>query len=309
MFGLGLLGVIFVLGLLISLAGQDELSNGPKLPPSELPFELSFQNLQPTASGSYELWLVRGDTAWSFGRFETNDTGDGFVADTQLEAITTQAQDGDQIVITLESDRETNNQPSAVVVLSGLIGAETPSQAELEYPVDLSQVSGSYILATPTNDPEAHETAGIWLTTPTGSAPTVVLPSLPEGWVYQLWAEHGGVLLNGGRFTAADQADNFAGFSGEGSGPNYPGEDYVRNLPPPFNQPLELADGNSRIFISLEPDLDGVDPSDLPSATPSASRFLTFLTALIPAAAQDHTTYQLEPYHQPPPAGLLKLTN
>ena len=305
------LAVILILALLF-LSGyfsQQETATESKLAPSELPFELGFENLQQLGSGSYELWLVRGDKAWSFGRFQTNIAGNGFAAGTQLSEVTTKPQDGDQIMVTLESEQETNNQPSEVTVLIGLIGANQPAQAELRYPIDLSGATGSYVLGTPTNDPEGFETAGVWFTDPTGANPSLVLPDLPAGWAYEIWVEHRDLLLSGGLFMTPSQADDFAGFSGDAPGPNYPGEDYVRNLPAPFKQPLDLADGDSRVFVSLEPYLDGVDPSDLPSATPTASRFLTILSALISANAQDHTTYALESFDQQLPQGSIKLVD
>ena len=44
-------------------------------------------------------------------------------------------------------------------------------------------------------------------------------------------------------------------------GPALPGEDFVANLPDSIAPPVDLANGSSQIIITVEPDIDGTDPT------------------------------------------------
>ncbi len=67
----------------------------------------------------------------------------------------------------------------------------------------------------------------------------------------------------GGGVTTADGGDMQSLYSD--GGPPFPGEDFVMDLPDGIF--VDLADGNSKIVISVEPDVKGVDPTgDAPFA-------------------------------------------
>ena len=212
-------------------------------------------------------------------------------------------------MITIEPAQDSSPQPSGIMVLVGHFGGVESAQASLRHPVDVSSAEGTYILGTPTNDPEAFETSGIWFTSPTGSAVSLTLPELVDGWIYEAWIKHRDQFLSSGRFESVDTVDDFDGYSGEQPGPNYPGEDFVRNLPAQFNQPLDLTDGASYIYISLEPNLGGSDPTDQSPTGYGSERLIAFLQAGIGADAIDHTVYPLEFTADYLPTGTASINN
>lgn len=284
-------------------------SGGPEttIAPSDLPFTISFQNLKPLDKGIYELWLIRSDVSYSWGKFQPNIAGNNFAAGTEFNKIAVDPQAGDSIVVTIEAEQDGSPRASGITVLTGRLAATEDDKANLRHPIDVTATAGEYILATPTNDPEAFETSGIWFTQPDGSAVSLSLPELVEGWIYEAWVSHRGHTLSAGRFKHAGMADDFAGYSGEKPGPNYPGEDFVDNLPADFSQPLDLVDGASRVFISLEPDLGGADPTDANPVGSGSQSLLPFLEAVISAGAVDHKLYPLELVTAALPSAIVEL--
>jgi len=148
---------------------------------------------------------------------------------------------------------------------------------------DFANVSGTYILATPTDGSMTNENSGIWFLDLSSGSPTVGLnlPMLPNGWKYEGWVVTGGIPVTSGKFTALSAVDEFDGFSSTMSGPPFPGEDYLINAPSGLTFPTDLAGGKA--VISIEPDPDN-------SATPF---LLKPLVGDIPANATDHTNYNM----------------
>jgi hypothetical protein len=97
-----------------------------------------------------------------------------------------------------------------------------------------------------------------------------------------------GTPLTSGRFTSAEGADQSAPYSGPNAGPPFPGEDFLVNLPSAISSPVDLADGASTIVLSVEPDLDGVDP------TGDAPFSIKPLVAPVPSGLADHTLTALD---------------
>jgi hypothetical protein len=129
---------------------------------------------------------------------------------------------------------------------------------------DVSRSSGQYMLATPTDgDNSVNELSGLWFGTVNTGRSALQLPTLPAGWVYEGWAIVEGRSLTTGRFTNPSGADANAPFSSSVTGPNIPGEDFLRNPPvavfPGLSFPLDLR--NQAVAISIEPDLRGLDPT------------------------------------------------
>lgn len=222
---------------------------------------LDIEGLEALEAGHYEGWAIFGEEKVSTGKFAISDggalqtlSGDA-VSEFEVERDLTAA---DQIVITIEPDGDTDGDPSGIVVLAGPVSGDT---ASLGFPVDLSGISGGYILATPTDDDDTNELAGVWFLDPEGPAPALSLPALPGGWVYEGWGVTQGTPLSSGRFDGPEGADFDDPFSGPNAGPQFPGEDFLANLPDAITPPVNLADGSSVIVISIEPDLDGVDPT------------------------------------------------
>lgn len=236
-----------------------------------------FANLPELAEGVYEGWAIVGDEKLSTGRFTAGEDATG-----QVEAA---PGDIDKAVVTIEPEPDDDPTPSGVVILAGGV---SDGSADLSFPVDFSDAAGSYILATPTNGGDSAETAGIWFLDPSGPAPSLDLPELPGGWAYEGWGVTQGTPLTTGRFTDVATADDFDGYSGEMDAPPFPGEDFLQNAPSGVDFPADFADGNSRVVVSVEPDIDGMDPT---GAAPFA---IKPLVGSVPERADDHTPYDLQ---------------
>ena len=272
--GMQIIGVLVVIGGI----GLFLLSNTGSQPDVES--SVSFSATLPVLSeGHYEGWAIYGDEKVSTGKFDAGS--EVFTLERNLE-------DADMVVVTIEAEGDTDTEPSGVVVLAGEVGES--NTVALSFPVDLSNVSGSYILATPTNGNGNNETSGVWFVQlPPPLSASLNLPELPSGWVYEGWAVNGGTPLTTGRFSDVAAADDFNDFSGtDAPGPNFPGEDFIRNAPEGSTFPVDLADGESLVVVSVEPDIDGVDP------TGPAPFDLKPLVDMIPLGAADHTNIELD---------------
>lgn len=246
----------------------------------DFPINLELSNLQPLNSGAYEGWVVRDGAKHSFGRFNMDADG-GINGDLALSDVV--PANGDTIAISIEPENDTDPEPSATIVLAGEI---TGGVASLEFPVDVSEFAGKYIIATPTTSTTDDETAGVWFTT-TGSDAGFDIPVAPAGWIYEGWTVFDGKPITTGQFSDPSKADLFSGFSGSGDFPAKPGEDFIHNLPNGLTGPIDLSDGTSVVVLSLEPFQDGVDPTgDGPAQVKP-------LTGMIPEGAADHTPYDL----------------
>ncbi len=125
----------------------------------------------------------------------------------------------------------------------------------------IESASGKYILATPTDGGAmTNEESGIWFLD--NSGPSVAkglnLPTLPSGWKYEGWIVINGIPVSTGTFIDANTADSNAAssnFKGTiGNGPNYPGEDLLRNAPTGLTFPTDLR--GKIVAISIEPSTD-----------------------------------------------------
>jgi len=238
---------------------------------------LSFTGLEPLAQGHYEGWAIFGEEKVSTGKF---NLGDSLTFKSRRDLST-----ADMIVVTIEADGDVDSVPSGVVILAGAL---SQNAASLEFPVDLSSASGSYILATPTNDPSTFEKSGVWfLKLPPPPTAGLSLPALGDGWIYEGWAVNQDTPLTTGTFSSVEGADNFNGYSEIGEAPPFPGEDYLLNAPEGITFPINLGDGASKVVVSVEPNINGVDP------TGPAPFQIKPLVADVPSGAADHVNYVL----------------
>jgi len=149
-------------------------------------------------------------------------------------------------------------------------------------------ISGTYILATPTDGLDNNELSGIWFPQLPGP-PTagLSLPNLDDGWIYEGWVVNGGNPLTSGRFSGTEGIDLFDGYSSTEPGPPFPGEDYLVNPSARLIFPIDLSDGESLAVISVEPNLNNSDPiGDGPFVVKP-------LVGNIPIGAADHVNYNM----------------
>ena len=279
---------------LVAGACEDGTSPGADL-------ALTFQGLEPLAGGfHYEGWAILASGPVSTGKFNVSATGalvtlsgaaipgGSFRTDRSLDGATA-------IVITIEPNGDVDKVPAATKMLAGALAAGTASLRIADAPAlatDFSAVSGSFILATPTDGPDNNEKSGLWFLRP-GTAPSasLTLPSLPAGWRYEGWAVIAGKPVTTGTFTSATGADAAAPYSGALSAPPFPGEDFLRAAPAGLTFPTDLSGGMA--VISVEP-----FPDDSPGPFT-----LKPLTGAIPANAAVMTSYSMTRNTTPFPTG------
>lgn len=304
--------------------------------PAQAGSRVSFQatNLDPLEKGHYEGWIVVGEKKISFGNFNVNkdkqlvDLAGKIISEFKTKE---RVEKVDVFAISIEPDNDSDLGPSPSLIL---FGKAAGNRANLTFgtglnQIDFNKLSGRYILKTPTDDEpvmekkqgeamaekkeegammKKDETAGVWFVDPTNTpklAASLNLPDAPTGWKYEGWAVPAGDpshALSTGRFTKVNGSDEFSGYSSKKNpAPPFPGEDFLQNLPFGLKAPLALDDGKSLVVVSIEPDLNGIDPTgDKPSQ-------LKPLIGKIPAGAKDTFLYALELKRDSLPTGIASL--
>jgi len=266
---------LMAFSLVLTSCGDDDT-------PQTETLNVSFTNLPALdASAVYEGWIITADGPVSAGRFTANADGTSSSSSFNLEGDI--LSNGSAYVLTIEPATETGTDlatPSNVKLLAGDFDSNT---AEITISdsralgTDFSDVSGSFIIATPTTAAMDDESAGVWFLDPTaGPGPSLGFPALPSGWQYEGWAVVGGPPYSTGTFTSSTGSDNSGIYSGSEDAPPFPGEDFVQGND---NFPLDLQ--GATIAISVEPNPD----DDI--ATPFA---LKPLLGNVPANVSGSTT-------------------
>ncbi len=249
---------------------------------------LELTGVEPLQNGfHFEGWVIVDGSPVTTGKFNVDDNGNlvtlsgsvipngSFEVDADLSAATA-------FILTIEPSGDTDEIPADTHHLAGDIsnGSSTLSFAHSgSLGNDFSSATGSYILATPSDDDGNNENSGIWFLDPSGPSATLNLPTLPAGWRYEGWAVHNGSPISTGTFTSVSGADDLAPYSGINSTPPFPGEDFLVNAPAGLSFPIDLAGGTA--VISVEP-----YPDDSP-----APFTLKPLVGQIPLDATDRVLY------------------
>jgi hypothetical protein len=214
--------------------------------------ELMFHGLEDLgADWAYEGWLIVDGAPVSTGTF--NVDGGGTQSQTyfptevsSLDAIST-------FVLTIEPVPDSDPSPSHVHILGGdVIGGRASLTIDhmAALGTDFGTASGSYILAAPSGGGSAPYVNGIWWLDPSaGPGPTLDLPELPTGWVYEGWVVGGDGPISTGRFTSASGADSdgTGPDAGPEPGPPFPGQDFV-------DPAIDLSGYVAVISVEPEPD-------------------------------------------------------
>lgn len=233
---------------------------------------------------NYTGWLLVNNNFHAIGSFTVNEQGQ--LSGNSFPSIENLTNNASKFLLTIEQSQQNPNTPSNVKILAGSF---TDNSATLSVGdasalgTDFSSATGSYILATPTNGSSNNEKSGVWFLDNTSNPPVagLSLPTLPSGWKYEGWVVINNTPVTTGKFTSTTGADLSAPFSGDMSGPAFPGEDFITDAPSELTFPVDL-DG-AKVVISVEPEPDN-----------STEPFLLKpLVGDVPSSATDHTKYDL----------------
>lgn len=205
----------------------------------------------------YEGWAIVDEAPVSTGRFLIDEAG--FVVDeagVPVDHFGVDAIGAAAFVLTIEPKVDDDPAPSDTHLLAGDI-VDGVADLSIGHPAalgtDFADVAGSVEVAVPTARGLAGaETAGAWFFSD-GSG-SLTLPVLPAGWTYEGWVVFDGQPISTGRFLDPNMADDFNGFSGDGSGPSTPGEDFIRNAPEGLEFPRSVAGTTAVISVEPAPD-------------------------------------------------------
>jgi hypothetical protein len=209
----------------------------------------------------YEGWIVVNDTPITTGVFSVDSNG--VLSETKFDVDKDDLANASKFVLTIEPAIDSDPTPSNTKYLVGDFSDES-AILSTDIIGDFSEVMGQFILATPTDNSTnsiANNENGIWWLNPTTTpdpTPSLVLPTLPEGWKYEGWVVADGTPITTGTFTNVAATDNSAPFSGIDAlnSPNgvdgfFPGEDFLNNAPSGVTFPLDVR--GKTVVITIEP--------------------------------------------------------
>ena len=188
----------------------------------------------------YEGWVVSDGVPFSTGRFSVDESGIPQQASFEIDEALAVA--GNLFVLTIEPAVGDVPEPSETHILAGAFedqdnGDVAIADLSMEHPAalgtDFSEASGSFILETPTTgDVSEDYSQGIWWLAVDENhelSPSLDLPELPEGWVYEGWIVGDDGPISTGRFSFADEADSdgAGATAGPDGSPPFPGQDFI----------------------------------------------------------------------------------
>jgi hypothetical protein len=201
---------------------------------------------------AYEGWLIVDGAPVSTGTFTVDSSGvqSQVYFPTEVSSLAAVS----AFVLTIEPSPDNDPSPSHVHILGGdVIGGRATLGIDHGTAIgtDFASAAGSYILAAPSAGGAAPYVNGIWWLDPAaGPGPSLELPLLPDGWVYEGWVVGASGPVSTGRFTNPSGADSDGAGpdSGPEPGPPFPGQDFV-------DPAVDLTSGWVAV-ISVEPEPD-----------------------------------------------------
>lgn len=240
---------------LLAACGGSSSNSTPivKAPPPSLDLS-AFKNLENLGPSSvYEGWILANGAAISTGRFTVDNSGN--LSQTKFNILQATYDNASTFVLTIEPAVNDVPAPTDQHILAGNFDSTKSANLTISHSAalgtDFSSASGNFILATPSSAATNDDNQGIWFLNMVAGVPkaSLILPTLPKGWVYEGWLVVDGKPRSTGRFTSASMADS----DGKGTSagpletPPFPGQDYIT---PPLSLPGKGA------VISIEPQPD-----------------------------------------------------
>lgn len=243
---------LLLAAVLIGLLAVTHQGPASAMGPRRMTLSLSLDGLEDLGPGwAYEGWLIVNGAPVSSGVF----TIDGNGAPSQRRfTVDVNRREVSAFVLTIEPSPDPDPTPSATHVLAGDVRGNR-AVLRVGHPAALGsnfrQARGRFLLGVPTDQSGATPyTNGIWYVDPAaGPGPSLWLPALPAGWVYEGWVVGPSGPVSTGTFTDPGAADNDGGglYAGPDPAPPFPGQDFVS---PAMNLVGQAA------VISIEPSPD-----------------------------------------------------
>lgn len=275
--------------------------------------ELTFEGLRPLGGGlKYQAWAVtrRGGVFQGVPFLVFDVSSSGALVDPVQDTVLTGpfvvrlgTRDIEGIAISLELTQGEFTSSSYSYLLGGEVEGKV-AQLELApwmgLNMDLSGMTGRYVLETPTDGEGEGKLSGIWFLDRSGGtpAPGLELPEAVAGWTYEGWVVVGTDTLSTGKFSAVSGADLANRYCGGEPAPPFPGEDFLEDPPAGVAFPLHLA--GAKVFVTLEPwqswDLE-----------PQSPFFLRLMEGEIPPSANPGDAYGLNSLFDHLPRGTARV--
>jgi hypothetical protein len=199
----------------------------------------------------YEGWILVNGSPVSTGTFTVD--GGGGLSQSSFDVDEGQLAAATKFILTVEPSPDPDPAPAATKYLAGDFAGSTATLSVADGATlgnDFSAASGGFILQTPSTAAVAGDYAsGIWWLDPSGPAPTLVLPALPAGWLYEGWVVGPDGPVSTGRFAQATGADSDGAgpTAGPDGTPPFPGQDFINPL-------VSLVGDQAVITVEPEPD-------------------------------------------------------
>lgn len=240
--------------------------------------------------GHYTLWADTGEEQVFLKRFNSIRGQLVSLNGNDLNTWEVEVPDNTiELFVTIEKEGDRDETPHAFELMRAEL---TDNTANMQLNgIDFESLSGSFLLATPTDGNWAiNERSGAWFINTDLETTALQLEDL--GGTHWLWearlkSDDGSIIL--GEFSTPTTSDTINKYSETAAaGFQVPGEDLLQNLPDGFLPPLNLGNGSYTVVISLEPNLDGYDFT-------GQDVFVPVLEASIPEGTKEYTDISLKP--------------
>lgn len=204
--------------------------------PATDPLGLSFSGLEDLGTRFlYEGWIIVAGAPVSTGTFSIG--AGGMASQSTFDIASADLAAATKFVLTIEPNPDSDPTPAATHILAGDF-AGASAVLSVGDPAALGNdflgATGEFILNTPsTGSDNTDYASGIWWLDPgAGPGPSLSLPTLPAGWVYEGWVVGTGGPVSTGYFTDPAGADSDMGGPTAGSDPTppFPGQDFITPL-------------------------------------------------------------------------------
>ncbi|WP_025740422.1 anti-sigma factor [Aquimarina pacifica] len=245
--------VSIFMGILLGSCSSDD-------GPATAPVEINILNLEALeGSLQYKAWLKVDGNDIAIGTFQDVNFPKSFTA------LSDDLTSATEFFITIEGVGSSDNPSDSKIASATFSGTSNTAQISSSQTLgDFTGITGSFVLRTFTGDTPTEDANGVWFTSSlSGSATNAVaglsLPIPGSGWEYEGWVvledrDGSDVEVSIGKFSDINEGDSSDIFSGNGTAPSLPGEDFLNeaagNL---INVEIPANLVGKEVYITLQP--------------------------------------------------------